>query len=59
LKPFVYRFDAVDKRKVGYRCRSDDVVADVSYSLFLFLVYLEIVLIFSIELIIGSELVWV
>ena len=53
----MYRFKAVNKGKVGYRCSANDVVADVVYSLFSLLVYAEIVLVFGIELIIGSELV--
>jgi hypothetical protein len=56
LKPFVYRVEAVDEWKVGYRCRANDVVADTVYSLFLLLVYAEIVLVFGIELVVGSEL---
>ena len=55
----MYRIEAVNKGKVGYRCRADDVVANIVYSLFFLLVYIEIVLIFGIELIIGNELVWV
>jgi len=52
----VYRFQAIDKGKVSYRCRANDVVTDIVYSLFLLLVYAEIVFIFGIELIVGSEL---
>ena len=35
----MYRVDAVDEWKVGYRCAANDVVADVVYSLFFLLVY--------------------
>jgi hypothetical protein len=55
----VYRFEATKKGKVGYRYRPHDVIADVVYSLLLLLVYLEIVLVFRIELVIGDKLVCV
>ena len=55
----MYRFEAVDKGKVGYRCRANDVVANTVYSLFSLLVYTEIVFIFGVELVIGDKLVWV
>ena len=50
------RVEAVDEWKVGYRCRANDVVADIVYSLFSLLIYIEIVFIFGVELVIGSEL---
>ena len=53
----MYYVKAVNKGKVGYRYSINNVVADITYSLFLFLVYIEIVLVFSIELIVNSELV--
>jgi hypothetical protein len=56
LKPFVYCIEAVDEWKVGYRCSANDVVADIVYSLFSLLVYAEIVFVFGVELVIGSEL---
>ena len=52
----MYRIEAVDKGKVGYRCRANDVVADTVYSLFLLLVYAEIVFVFGVELVVGSKL---
>jgi hypothetical protein len=52
----VYRVEVLDKWKVGYRCGANDVVADIVYSLFFLLVYAKIVLVFSVELIVGSEL---
>ena len=55
----MYHIKAVDKGKVGYRCGANDVVADIVYSLFSLLVYAEIVLIFSIELVVGGKLVLV
>ena len=55
----MYRFQVINKGKVGYRCRANDVVTDIVYSLFLLLVYIEIVLIFGIELIVSSKLVLV
>ena len=55
----MYRFEAVDEGKVGYQCRLNDVVANIAYSLFSLLMYTEIVLVFGVELIIGSELVLV
>ena len=55
----MYRVEAVNKWKVGYRYRANDVVADTVYSLFLLPIYMEIVFIFGIELVIGGKLVWV
>ena len=52
----MYCIKAVNKGKVGYRCRVNDVVADTVYSLFLFLIYTQIVFIFSVELVIGDKL---
>src|SRR6266566_2023716 len=52
--------DLIQKeRMVGYRCRANNVVAGIVYSLFLLLVYAEIVLVFGIEPVVGSELVLV
>jgi hypothetical protein len=53
----VYRVKAVDKWKVGYCYRANDVIVDTAYSLFLLLIYTQVVFIFSVELIIDSELV--
>jgi hypothetical protein len=55
----MYYIKAVNKGKVGYRCRANDIVADTVYSLFSLLVYIEIDFIFGVELIIDSELVLV
>ena len=51
----MYHIKAVNKGKVGYQCGTNNVVADIVYSLFSLLVYMEIVL--GIELVIGSKLV--
>ena len=53
----MYRVEAVNKGKVGYRYNANNIVTDIAYSLFLFLVYMEIILVFSIELIVDGELV--
>jgi len=52
----VYHVEAVDEWKVGYRYSANDVVADIVYNLFSLLVYAEIVFVFGVELIIGSEI---
>ena len=59
MKPFVYHVKAIHKGKVGYRRHAHNVVADTIDSLLLLLVYAEIVLVFSIELTVDSELVLV
>ena len=53
----MYRVEAVDKGKVGYRYSTNNIGANTVYSLFLFLVYTEIILVFSIELIVNGKLV--
>jgi hypothetical protein len=55
----VYHIKAVDKGKVGYQCGTGDVVANITYSLFLLLVYTEVVLILGVQLIICGKLVLV
>ena len=55
----MYHIEAVNKGKVGYRYGVNNVVADIAYSLFSLLVYVEIIFIFSIELIVYSKLVLV
>ena len=55
----MYRIKAVNKGKVGYQYSTNDVVADIIYSLFSLLVYAEIVLVFGVELVVCSELVLV
>jgi len=55
----VYHFEAVNKREVGYRCCANNVIANIIYGLLLLLVYADIVLIFSVKLIIGNKLVWI
>ena len=55
----MYRVKAINKWKVGHRYGVNNIVADIAYSLFLLLVYIEIIFIFSIELIIYSKLVLV
>jgi len=52
----VYRVEAVNKWKVVYRCGANDVIADIVYGLLLLLVYVEVVLVFCVELIICSKL---
>ena len=52
----MYRFEAVNKGKVGYRYRVKNIVTNIVYGLFSPLIYTEIVLIFGIELVIGNEL---
>ena len=59
LKPFMYRIKVVNKGKVGYQYKVNNIVADIVYSLFLFLVCIKFVFVFSIELIIDSKLVLV
>jgi hypothetical protein len=59
LKPFIYCVEAVDKGKVGYWRGAYNVITNVVNSLFLLLVYTEVVFIFGIELIIDSKLVLV
>ncbi len=56
LKLFVYCVKAVNKGKVGYQCSTDNIVADIDYGLFLFLIYIQVILIFSVQLIIGHKL---
>jgi hypothetical protein len=55
----MYYFKAVDKRKMGYRCGVNNIVINVIYGLFFLLMYTEIIFVFNIELIVGSELVLV
>ena len=55
----MYYIKAVNKGKVGYRYCAYNVVTNIINSLFSFLVYAEIVFVFSIKLVIGSELVLV
>ena len=52
----MYRVEVVDKRKVCYRRRTHNVVTDVVNSLLLLLVYSKIVLVLSVELVVGGEL---
>ena len=52
----MYYIKAVDKGKVGYWYGVDNVVTNVNYGLFLFLVYTQVVLVFSVQLIVGREL---
>jgi len=55
----MYRFEAVNKREVGYQCYANDIIANIVCGLLLLLVYTDIILIFHVELIIGNKLVWI
>ena len=55
----MYCIKAVNKGKVGYRYYTYNIVANIINSLFLLLVYMEIILIFNIKLVIGSKLILV
>ena len=52
----MYHIMAFNEGKVGYQYRANNVVTNIIYSLFLFLVCTKIVFIFSMELIVDSEL---
>jgi hypothetical protein len=56
LKPFIYYIKAVDKWKIGYQYSTNNIVVNVINSLFFLSVYIEVIFIFSIELIIDGEL---